>query len=132
MSIPVALLSFQEWEASLQRLKVGKLQKTLPPAEMLHAAEAAALPLSPQQVAGALDNTASKTKSPFVMDDDLAIALVTYMLVVSWLDMGGLHKLRKLPDPIRGYDIVVALGDEARYLRFLQKADRLCLLTYLS
>lgn len=130
MSMPVALLSFQEWEASLQRLKVGKLQKTLPPAEMLHAAEVASLPITPQQVAGALDSTASKTKSPFVMDDELAVALVTYMLVVSWLDTGGLHKLRKLPDPIGGSDVVVALGDEAKYLRFLQSANRIALLTY--
>jgi hypothetical protein len=130
MSTPVALLSFQEWEASLQRLKVGKLQKTLPPDEMLHAAEVASLSITPQQVAGALDSTASKTKSPFVMDDELAIALVTYMLVVSWLDTGGLHKLRKFPDPIGGSDVVVALGDEAKYLRFLQSADRITLLTY--
>lgn len=123
----LALLSLQEWERALESLRSGKLRKKLPPAGMMEAASAASLSLTPQLVAGALE---SARATPFVLGDDIAAALVTHMLVVSWLDTGGLHQLRRLPDQIGGVDVVAAVGDSAKYLRYLHAAGRVSLLTY--
>lgn len=123
----LALLSFDEWQHALEALRSGKLRKNLPPAGMVDAAAQAALDLTPQLVAGALECARA---TPFVLDEELAAALVTHMLVVSWLDTGGLHQLQRLPNPIGGVEVVAAMGNSAKYLRYLQAAGRVSLLTY--